>query len=218
MVAHLGAGCRRFARCTFGGPARIVVLAMAFAGLSRAQTPGVYRIDPQASRIEIHLFRGGLLGGFGDNHLILLTRFSGTAEAPEGRAWEVHVLGESGSLVVADPGVSPSTREQVQRTMLGPTQLDVTRYPAIEVRSRALLPGEADKSWRMLADLTLHGVSRQVELPLAWNQSRDRLRVWGKKKLWLRDFKIQPARVALGTIQVRNDFELVYDITLREKP
>ena len=102
--------------------------------------------------------------------------------------------------------------------MLGPSQLDVTRYPAIELRSRSVLPGNTDRSWRMLAEVTLHGVTRQVEFPLAWSQSGERMRVWGKKELLLRDFNIQPIRKALGTIQVRNEFELVYDIALERRP
>ncbi len=216
MVAHPGFGAR-LARRIFGAVARVVVLAVAFAGLCRAQAPGLYRIDPRASRIEIHLFRGGFLGKFGDNHLIVLNRFSGTAEESEGKSWEVRVLGESGWLEVTDPGASASTREKVQRTMLGSTQLDTTRYPVIELRSRSLVPGDTDRSWRMMADVTLHGVTREVEFPLAWDQSGDRLHVWGKKKLLLRDFGIQPARVAGGTIQVRNDFELVYDVTLQKQ-
>lgn len=216
MVAYLRPAGGRLGCRTLAEAAWFVALAVGFAALSYGQAPGVYRIDPQASRIEIHLFRAGLFGKFGDNHLIVLRRFSGTAEE-SGKPWQVHVLGESRSLEVTDPSASASTRQEVQRTMLGPTQLDADRYPAIELRSRSLLPGDTDKSWRMLADVTLHGVSRRVEFPLAWEQSEKRLHVWGKKKLFLRDFEIQPARVALGTIQVRNDFELVYDITLQEQ-
>ncbi len=199
-------------------PSLIPVLAVAFVGPLFAQSPGLYDIDPRASRVEIHVFRGGLLGGLGDNHVIVLGRFTGTAEGAAEKRWEVRVLGESGSLTVTDPDASASTRREVEETMLGSSQLDVKQYPTIEVRSRSLVSGGTDKSWRMLADVTLHGVTRQVEFPLAWTQTSDRLRVWGKKELRLRDFNIQPRRLALGTIQVRNEFEMVYDITLQRRP
>jgi polyisoprenoid-binding protein YceI len=182
-----------------------------------AQVTGSYSIEPQSSHIEIRVFRGGLLGGLGDNHVVALETFSGTADAAAGSPWRVHVLGELGSLRVVDPPASASTREQVQQTMLGDTVLDVSRYKTIELQSRSLAPGETDRSWRMLADLTLHGVTRQVEFPLSWEQGGDRLRVRGGRKLLLRDFSIEPPRVAMGTIKVRNEFELIYDITLQKQ-
>lgn len=67
----------------------------------------------------------------------------------------------------------------------------------------------------MFAELTLHGVTRQVEFPLRWEQNRDRLQVRGTKKLLLRDFNIEPPQVAMGTIKVRNEFEVVYDLKLQ---
>ncbi len=206
----------RTARLSWAAVVRCGVLAIAVARASIAQTPGLYVIDPERSRIEIRLFRSGLLGGLGDNHVIVLGRFSGTAEGSTETAWTVAVRADTASLKVVDPGESESTRQKVQATMLGPTQLDAARFASIEVRSRSL-QRDGDKSWRMLADVMLHGITRQVEFPLAWSQSGEQLRVQGKTKLLLRDFNIQPARVAMGTIRVRNDFELSYDITLRKK-
>ncbi len=197
--------------------ARTVVLALAFIGLAQAQNPGAYQIDPQASRIEIHVFRGGFLASLGDNHVIHLTRFSGTTEGTRAGVWQVHVIGEAASLKVMDPGASDSTRQTVQEKMLGPAQMDVARYPTIELRARSVLPGDDAKSWRMLADVTVHGVTRQVEFPLAWSQNGDQLRVQGERKLMLRDFGIEPIRIGLGAVKVRNEFELTYDIALRSQ-
>lgn len=42
-----------------------------------AQAPGSYSIDPQSSRIEIRVYRGGSLGGLGDNHVMVLGTISG---------------------------------------------------------------------------------------------------------------------------------------------
>ena len=64
----------------------------------------------------------------------------------------------------------------------------------------------------MPADLTLHGVTRQVEFPLSWEQDGNRLQVRSSRKFLLRDFNIEPPRVAMSTIGVRNEFELVCDI------
>jgi len=180
------------------------------AKFSEGQARGVYEIDAKASRVEIHIFRTGALSGLGDNHQIRLTRFSGTASGAEGEPWQVQVVGEAASLVVLDPNLSDSARREVQETMLGASQLDVSRYPRIEIKSRSVAPG----SLLLDADLTLHVVTRAVEFRYAWSQSERRLSVQGKKQLYLRDFGIQPIRKFFGTLQVRNDFEVVYDLQL----
>jgi polyisoprenoid-binding protein YceI len=150
------------------------LLAGLLVGHCWAQAPGSYSVDAQSSHIEIRVFRGGLLGGLGDNHVVVLRTFSGTARASAGEPWHVHVVGDTESLRVLDPGESPSTREQVQQTILGATVLDGSRYKTIELQSRSLTPGETDRSWRMHADLTLHGLTRQVEFLLSRKQDADR--------------------------------------------
>jgi polyisoprenoid-binding protein YceI len=194
--------------------ASLVASGILGAKLSNAQAVGVYEIDAKASRVEIHVFRAGTLSGLGDDHEIQLTRFSGRVSRTEGESWQVHVVGEAGSLVVLDRNLSDSARREVQETMLGASQLDVSRYPRIEIKSRSVAPGGAAGSLLLEADLTLHGVTRAVAFPLAWSQSERRLSVKGRKQLFLRDFGIQPIRKFFGTIQVRNDFEIVYDIKL----
>lgn len=194
-----------------------LVLMLSLAGGARAQTPGAYRIDPQASHIEIHVFRAGLFGGLGDNHVIVLGRFSGTANAAPGKGWQVQVTGEAASLKVVDPSASEATRQQVQEKMLGPSQMDAAHYPAIELRSRSAAPGDAKDSWRLRADVTVHGVTRQAEFPLTWSESPGQIHVQGRQTLLLRDFGIEPIRLGLGTVKVKNEFELVYDLVLKRQ-
>lgn len=183
-----------------------------------AQTPGSYRVDSKASRVEIHLFKGGFLSMLGDDHLIVLTHFSGSAQLLDGKPWWVRMLGQAASLTVMDPWASASERQEVADTMLGPDQLDVKNYPAIKLQSASILPGQQSPYWRLLAEVTLHGVTRRVEFPLDCLQTGDRVRVRGKKDLRLRDFNIQPISRALGAFRVKNEFEVTYDITLERKP
>jgi polyisoprenoid-binding protein YceI len=175
-------------------------------------------IDSAASRIEIHLFRAGMFGGVGDNHVILLTRFSGMASSSPAAPWTVRVAGEAASLRVVDPGTSVETRGKVQEKMLGPTQVDAAQYPTIGLVSRSLQPGDGDATWRLEADVTVHGVTRAIEFPLRWSEQSGRLRIQGQTSLRLTDFKIQPIRLGFGTVKVRNEFDLVYDVTLEPQP
>jgi polyisoprenoid-binding protein YceI len=179
-----------------------------------SQANGVYEIDPKRSRVEVHVFKAGSLSGLGDNHTIELKRFSGTASRAAGGPWQVAVVGESASLKVLDPNLSDSSRAEVQKTMLGSSQLDVARFPRIEIKSRSVTPGKGAGELLLEADLTLHGVARPVEFHIAWSEADRGLRAHGTEKLFLRDFGIEPIRKFLGSIQVRNDFEVVYDIRL----
>jgi hypothetical protein len=43
------------------------------------------------------------------------------------------------------------------------------------------------------------------------------LHVTGIKRLLLKDFWIQPPRVAMGTVKVKNEFELVFELMLLKK-
>ena len=198
------------------------VLAAAFvSGLlaqgSWAQTPGLYRIDPQASHIEIRVYRSGFFSAMGDNHQIALRKFSGTAEGDPKRGWTVKVEAEAWSLEVLDPEASPSTRAEIQRTMLGPTQMDVERFPAIGLRADSSRPGAAPQSLILVADLNLHGVTRRIEFPMAWSEEGEVIRAFGKTSLRLRDFNIEPISKGLGTVKVRNEFDIEFNMVLRRE-
>jgi polyisoprenoid-binding protein YceI len=182
-----------------------------------AQDPGVYPINMKASHIEILVYKAGFLSGLGDNHQIALTHFSGFAELSQTQPWQAQVTAEAGSLKVVDPRASPSQRKEVQDTMLGPRQLDVSHFPLITLRSLVFTPTGQDTIWRLKANLTLHGVTRPVEFSLACHQAGDDLRVQGKKMLRLRDFGIEPYSRALGAVRVKNEFEITYDVDLEFK-
>jgi len=192
-------------------------LAAGCSGQLLAQGPGVYPINMKASQIAIHVYKSGFLSGLGDNHQIALTHFSGFAELSKTQPWQAQVTAEAGSLKVLDPWASASQRREVQDTMLGPRQLDVSHFPLITLRSLTFAPTGKDTIWRLKANLTLHGVTRPVEFSLACRQTGDSLRVQGKKMLRLRDFGIEPISRALGAVRVKNEFEITYDVDLQFK-
>ncbi len=199
------------------GTAVWLTAALMLPCAARAQVPGLYRIDTHSSHVEIHVFRGGFLSGLGDNHLIALGKFTGTASRDPASGWKVDVRAESASLEVLDPGLSPSTRQEIQTTMRGPTQLDVEHYPSIELRSKTVTTDPGGRSGTLRAELALHGVTKEVEFPLSWTEQGGKLRVTGKKTLRLRDFGIEPISRGLGAVKVRNEFEVVYDIALEHE-
>jgi polyisoprenoid-binding protein YceI len=200
-----------------GAPLRLfLVLGLLLAGpeLLPAQVSGSYRVNTKESQIEIHLFKGGFLGALGDNHLISLTHFSGTANLSQTDSWTADLSGEATSLKVIDPWGNSSERKEVEETMLGPTQLDVSHFPSIKLRSVSFDPTSQDTAWHLVAEVELHGVTRKVRFSLDCQQVGDTLHIRGKKMFKLTDFNIQPFSTAFGAVKVKNDFEVTYDIVL----
>jgi YceI-like domain len=193
-----------------------LVLVLFFAGSKQltAQVSGLYRVDAQQSRIEIHLFKGGFLSTFGDNHLISMTHFSGTADLSRADSWKADLSADATSLKVIDPWGSPSERKEVEDTMLGPQQIDARRFPTIELHSLSFDPIDHDTIWHLVANVKLHGVTRKASFSLDCRQIGDKLQIRGKKMFKLTDFDIQPFSTAFGAVKVKNDFEVTYNIVL----
>jgi polyisoprenoid-binding protein YceI len=204
-----------------GAPLRFfLVLALLLAGseLLSAQVSGSYRVNTKESRIEIHLFKGGFLGALGDNHLINLTHFSGTANLSQADSWTADLSGEATSLKVIDPWGDPSERKEVQDTMLGPQQIDASHFPSIELHSLSFDPVGHETTWHLVANVKLHGVTRKAQFSLDCKQIGDKLHIRGKKMFKLTDFNIQPFSTAFGAVKVKNDFEVTYNVVLDRIP
>lgn len=183
-----------------------------------AQVPGNYRVNAKESQIEIHLFKGGFLSALGDNHIIALAHFSGTANLSRTNPWKAELSGDAASLKVIDPGGTPSERKEVQDIMLGPQQLDVTHFPSIELHSLLFDPTNQDTTWRLEANVTLHGATRKTKFSLDCRQTGDQLQIRGKKMFKLTDFNVRPFSTAFGAVKVKNDFEVTYYIILDRIP
>lgn len=179
-----------------------------------AQVAGTYQVDPTESKIEIHLFKGGFFSSLGDNHLISLTRFSGTALLSPSSDWKADLSADTASLKVIDPWGDPDERREVEETMLGPQQLDASHFPKIELHSISFDPTSQDTAWHLLANVQLHGVTRREQFSLDCQQIGDKLQIRGQKMFKLTDFNIQPFSKAFGAVKVKNEFEVTYNIVL----
>ncbi|MEJ2009677.1 MAG: YceI family protein [Acidobacteriota bacterium] len=202
------------ARPTYWAPLLVLAVLIVCPIRLLAQIAGTYRVDTKDSHVEIHLFKGGFLSSLGDNHLIMLTHFSGLADLSGNSPWTAQLTGHADSLKVIDPWGNPSERKEVEDTMLGPQQLDVSHFPMIGLHSLSFDPTGEDTTWHLTADVKFHGVTRKENFSLDCNQFGDRLRIRGKKMLKLTDFHIQPYSRAFGAVKVKNEFEVTYDIVL----
>ena len=195
----------------------LVVACQCFAKQLPAAKPS--EIDVAHSSITVHVQRGGVFGFTGDNHEIHAPITKGKVDEA---AKSVEFQVETAKMQVLDPKMDPAKRTQVQEKMLGPDVLDSAHYPLIEFSSTSV---QSDKTghWFVTGNLKLHGQSRpvtvQVSEPaeeLSAASSRPKVRHYsGTASLKQSDYGIKPVRIAGGTVKVKDEIKIDFQIVTR---
>lgn len=175
-----------------------LALAAAVAAQQRA-------IDPAHSSVTLHVFKSGLFSAFADDHVIRAPIRKGTLDQSASRSVEIVI--DPRQLQVLDPNLSADSRDDVRKRMLGPEVLDADRFPEIRFRSTLVKAAGADR-WTVEGDLTLHGQTHTVSATV---QSKEGGYL-GESVVRQRDFGIKPIRIAGGTVKVRDEVKIDFDI------
>jgi polyisoprenoid-binding protein YceI len=178
--------------------------SMALVADSSAQSGSLRDIDPEKSTMTVRVFKSGLFSAFGHEHEV-------RAPVAEGRFNEVQPAVElrvdASQLRVVDKDVSDSDRAKVQDTMLGPQVLDAKAYRDIWFRSTRI-DRLGDSRWLVHGDLTLHGQTHPVQVQTEGQGGH--FRGWAELKQ--KDFGITPVTVGGGTVKVKNEVRVEFDI------
>lgn len=187
----------------------VALLGAAAALALQAPVPaGRYQLLASRSQLAIVLRKAGLLSALADNHLIVARQMHGAATGGVA-GWSGEIAVPVADLQVADPGRSAKDRQEIWTTMESASQLDAAQYPAIIWRLLALAPTPG--GFELRGTFTLHGVTRNVAWPTQLSIQAGTVHVWGEAPMRLSDFGITPIRRALGTVRVRDQFELRWD-------
>jgi len=193
--------------------------AMTLLPLGAAQAEkSRYVVDPEGSRIVIHVGKEGLLSFAGHEHEVV-GAFEGTVTVdPQdlGRSSvDVHV--DAGGLLVTAKGEPKGDAPKVQETMTGPKCLDVIHFPTIRFVSKAVVVKRASKDnydLEIRGDLTLHGVTRSLTVPLSVDLPGDRLTTHGRITIRQSSFNLTPITVA-GVVKVKDELVLEWSVSGR---
>jgi polyisoprenoid-binding protein YceI len=93
--------------------------------------------------------------------------------------------------------------------MLGPTVLDTGQFAEIHFRSTAVERAGYGR-WKVQGDLTLHGQTRPIDLLVVLGPSG---RYQGSIELKQKDFGITPVAAGGGTVKVRNELGVEFELT-----
>lgn len=201
----------------------ILLAAMLLAASAgRAQDKAAYTIDPEKSKIEIHVGKEGFFSAFGHNHLIATKEISGEAQLDPEKidAASVALIIRSKSLTVLDPGASEREKVEVQKTMLGDKVLDVEKYPEVRFTSaRVANAKKRNDGWELTLEgtLSLHGVEKTVAFPLRVQLNGNALRGEGEISLRQTDYGITPVKVGGGTVRVKDRLKITFGIAAGKK-
>jgi polyisoprenoid-binding protein YceI len=183
---------------------------------SFGQEGAVFSIRADESSFTVKVGRAGLLKLFGHDHVVEVRRFTGevnwSPDAAETSSLRLEI--EAASLTVVDEGIDEEERAAIQQVMETEV-LEVDQYPEIRFELKGLRLKETDDgAYRATlgGDLTLHGVTHAIEIPLQLTVSDGRLRARGNVKLKGSRFGIEPVVVAGGTVKTKDELELIFDL------
>jgi polyisoprenoid-binding protein YceI len=80
----------------------------------------------------------------------------------------------------------------------------------------SVTPAEgATMSTTATGDLTVHGVTRRVSLPVVMTVSGDQLRATGEATIKQTDFDMKPYSGGLGLIKIRDEVKITFTVIAR---
>jgi YceI-like domain len=175
----------------------------------------VFRIDPARSLLVIEVYRGGSLARVGHDHVIAAHDLQGYAAPEEGRA-DLYLRLDD--LVVDEPGLRAEAKLEThpseddiagtRRNMLNAFQAEQFPFAVIHLERGGTTAGDAPLS----VALSLHGVTRTVEIPVQLSVAGDELSAVGDLSLKQTDFEIKPLSILGGALQVRDEVKVKFSI------
>jgi len=182
----------------------LCALVTIVVALVSTASPQEHPIDIANSHLRVHAFKSGLFSGFADNHDVEAPIVEGAIDESASR---VRFTIDAQRMKVLDPQLSPDKRRQVQERMLGPEVLDATRFPQINFQSTKVESAGQDQLL-VRGQLSLRGVTRPVSASIRKQDGR----YVGTCTLSQRDFGITPISIAGGTVKVKDELKVEFDI------
>ncbi len=186
----------------------------------------VYRINREESMVRILAFRAGPLARLGHDHAVISHQISGFARVLAGNAMQADLHLDVMELIVDDPQAraaagmeSEPTAEDIKgtrRNML--SSLDADRYPTVllHVAVPSLDFPATGADVIATVELTLHGVTRPLAVPVHVVTDGGGFRVTGAFDVRQTDFGITPFSVFGGALSVRDELELTFELVFTE--
>ncbi len=189
----------------------------------------VFKVNGEASLVEIRVYREGRLARLGHNHIISSKDLQGTVILARNiRNSSLDLQLPVATLIVDDSAlrqeagkdfnttVDESDIEGTRTNMLGEKVLDAKHFPKIRVQAKVTggkLPVlELDASLRIL------GISNSLKIPAKVEVRGDQLTASGIFEVHQSKFGMQPFSTLVGALKVKDKLTIRFRIVARETP
>jgi polyisoprenoid-binding protein YceI len=179
-----------------------------------------YLADAAKSKFTVRAFATGLLSAFGHSPTIAIPDFQGEALVNPDALEEssLRIVIQAASLVVTDD-ISTKDREEINRRMHEEV-LESDGYPEISYecsKVSASKTGEGQYWVALNGDLSLHGITRSQPVSARVTLDGQTLRAFGEFSVRQSDYEIKLVSAAGGTVKVKDEINLSFDIIARKQ-
>jgi polyisoprenoid-binding protein YceI len=180
-----------------------------------------YVTETKGSTITLRAFATGLLSALGHNPTISIPDFEGeilvNTETIEQSS--LRITFRSSSLTVVDD-ISEKDRHEMNRRMHDEV-LESDSFADIVyecMRLSASKTGEGEYWAALNGELSLHGVTRNQPVSARVSLSGDKLRAMGEVFVRQSDYEIRPVSALGGSVKLKDELKMSFDITARKQP
>jgi polyisoprenoid-binding protein YceI len=164
-------------------------------------------IDVSKSTLTIRVFKSGAFSAFAHDHEVQAPIEEGTIEQSNSVHDNVQLRVISRKMRVIDPDTPADKRAEIQHTMQSAKVLDVEAFPEISYQSTGVA-SRGENHWEVRGNLNLRGKKQPVVVAVSLQDSHYR----GSASIKQSDFGIDPIRIAGGTVRVKDELKIEFDI------
>jgi polyisoprenoid-binding protein YceI len=176
-----------------------------------------FRINAGQSRFMAIVGSGGLLWFMGHTHHFAVRDFSGEITLTPGSLTPASLQLTIQAASLEETGKDFTEQQKQIINKEAHTQvLEVALYPQIIFKSTSVSGNMTEAGQykvKIVGDLTLHGVTRSVEIPTRVTVSGNTLKASGGFSVNRSDYKVKAKSIKGGTIRVRNKVTFEFEIT-----
>jgi polyisoprenoid-binding protein YceI len=187
-----------------------------------APGPRTFVIDAKQSVLAVQVFKDGAAAALAHNHVVSATTMSGriVVDPANPSAARIDVTLPTAALINDDPklrkrfgvtgDVPEGDRKMILEHMQDAGQLDIAHFPTMQFSSTSTT-GTGNKLV-LNGKLTIHGVTRDISLPVDVTFTDTSVRGTGSVKLKTSDFGIEPYSAFLGAVKNKDGIVLHVDL------
>jgi len=190
---------------------------------------GTYSLNENSGNVYIYTFKEGLLSKLAHDLLIDVTNFKVNVNVPEKgfssgnldlelQANSLKVIcalkeGERQPDTLKEKDIADIERDTAKKV------LHPDKYPTVNFCSKEILekPGLSYKldedGYHVKGELSLHGVTKPVEFNVKITNGKN---LTGMITLLQKDYGIKPFKAMLGTLKIKNEINIGFDLSLNQ--